>query len=90
VNGAAPAADPSRDAKRVEAALRRRERGQLLRQWLRPGVGVKRWLVLVFLGLLLIAFAVAVLLRGALTDRPIGDPLHGLIEMLTLRAQPLA
>ena len=63
MNGAGPSADPSRDVKRVEAALRRRERAQLLRQWLRPGVGVKRWLVLVFIGLFLIALAVAALLR---------------------------
>jgi uncharacterized cofD-like protein len=55
--------DPGRDDRRVEAALRRRERAQLLRQWLRPGVGVKRWLVLAFIGLFLIALAVAALLR---------------------------
>ena len=77
MNGAGPATDPNRDARRVEAALRRRERGQLLRQWLRPGVGVKRWLVLVFIGLFLIAVAVAALL-----------PLNDLFETLTLQSLP--
>jgi uncharacterized cofD-like protein len=77
VTGAAPAIDPRRDAERVEAALRRRERTQLLRQWLRPGIGVKRWLVLVFLGLFLIALAVAALL-----------PLNNLFDALALRSLP--
>jgi uncharacterized cofD-like protein len=88
MNGAGPSADPSRDARHVEAALRRRERAQLLRQWLRPGVGVKRWLVLVFIGLLLIALAVAGLLRMALADRPADDPLHNIVEALTLQSLP--
>jgi uncharacterized cofD-like protein len=88
VNGAGPSADPTRDVKRVEAALRRRERAQLLRQWLRPGVGVKRWLVLVFIGLFLIALAVAALLRTALADRPATDPLNGVVEVLTLQSLP--
>jgi hypothetical protein len=48
VNGDRPN-DLSRDAKRVAAALRRRERGQLIRQWLRPGIGIKRWLIVVFI-----------------------------------------
>jgi uncharacterized cofD-like protein len=69
-------------------ALRRRERGRLLRQWLRPGVGVKRWLLLLFAGLLLMAFGVAVLLRVALADVSVGDPLHGVIETLTLQSWP--
>jgi uncharacterized cofD-like protein len=88
MNGAGPSVDPSRDARHVEAALRRRERAQLLRQWLRPGVGVKRWLVPVFIGLLLIALAVAGLLRMALADRPADDPLHNIVEALTLQSLP--
>jgi uncharacterized cofD-like protein len=88
VNGAGPGADPSREASRLEAALRRRERAQLVRQWLRPGVGVKRWLVLVFVGLFLIALALAALLRMALADRPADDPLHNVVETLTLQSLP--
>ena len=88
MNGAGPSADPSREVRRVEAALRRRERAQLLRQWLRPGVGVKRRLVLVFIGLFLSALAVAALLRTALADRPAEDPLHGVVQTLTLQSLP--
>jgi uncharacterized cofD-like protein len=88
VNGKSPAHDPARDARNVAAALRRRERAQLIRQWLRPGVGVKRWLVVAFLGLLLIALAVAALLRMALADRSAADPLHDVIATLTLQALP--
>jgi uncharacterized cofD-like protein len=88
VNGAVPSTDPARETKRVEAALRRRERAQLLRQWLRPGVGVKRWLVLVFIGLFLVALAVAALLRMALADLPTTDPLHNVVQVLTLQPLP--
>jgi uncharacterized cofD-like protein len=88
VNGAGPSPDPSREARRLEAALRRRAHAQVLRQWLRPGVGVKRWLLVGFIGLLLIALAIAALLRTALAVRPVDDPLHDLIEVLTLRALP--
>ncbi len=88
MNGAGPSADPSHDARRLEAALRRRERAQVLRQWLRPGVGVKRWLVLGFIGLFLVALAVAALLRTALADRSADDPLHDIIEILTLQSLP--
>lgn len=89
MNGAGPTADPSRDARRVEATLRRRERAQLLRQWLRPGVGVKRWLVLAFIGLFVIALAVAAFLRIALADRPADDPMHDVIQLLTLQSLPV-
>lgn len=81
MNGRAPST--------VDAVLQRRERAQLLRQWLRPGVGVKRWLVVAFLGLLLIALAVAALLRFVLADHPAQDPLHDLIATLTLQALPV-
>ena len=38
-------------------------RRQQLRHWLEPGIGVKRWLLLVFVGLLLLALGVAHTLR---------------------------
>ena len=89
MNGKNPSVDPSRAPTTVDAVLRRRERAQLLRQWLRPGVGVKRWLVVAFLGLLFIALAVAALLRLVLADRPAQDPLHDVIATLTLQALPI-
>ncbi len=76
------------DPRSVDAALRRRERAQLIRQWLRPGVGVKRWLVVTFLGLFLIALAIAALLRFVLADIPADDPLHDVIAALTLQSLP--
>ncbi|MEP7158202.1 MAG: gluconeogenesis factor YvcK family protein [Chloroflexota bacterium] len=76
------------DVSQLHHVLRRRERGQLIRQWLRPGVGVKRWLLLVFVGLLLIALAVAVLLRIALADVSVDPQLRALIETLTLQSLP--
>jgi uncharacterized cofD-like protein len=88
VNGSGPSPDPSVDGSRVEAVLRRRERAQLIRQWLRPGVGVKRWLVVAFVGLFLIALAVAAVLRMVLADRPVDDPLHSIVEILTLQSLP--
>ncbi|MEO8625946.1 MAG: gluconeogenesis factor YvcK family protein [Candidatus Limnocylindrales bacterium] len=89
MNGNRPSHEPSRDTKNVAAALRRRERGQLVRQWLRPGVGVKRWVAVTFIGLLLIALAGAALLRLVLADRPATGPLHDIIATLTLQALPV-
>ena len=89
MNGSHPSHDPARDAKNVAAALRRRERAQLIRQWLRPGIGIKRWLVVAFAGLLLIALAGAALLRLVLADRPVADPLHDVIATFTLQALPV-
>ena len=48
-----------------------------LRRWLTPGIGVKRWLLVVFLGLLLLAMAFAHLLRQLSRDIPPGGPLTG-------------
>jgi len=77
-----------RDVARLQQVLRRRERGALIRQWLRPGVGVKRWLLLVFIGLLLIALAVAMLLRIALADVSVDPQVRAAIEMITLQSLP--
>ena len=40
-----------------------------LRRWLTPGIGIKRWLLVVFAGLLLLALAFAHFLRQV-TPRP--------------------
>ena len=87
MNGNGPQAS-GRDAARVQAALRRRARAQFIRQWLRPGVGVKRWLVVAFVGLLLVALSVAVLLRLVLVDRLPGDPVRDVVEAVTLQFLP--
>jgi uncharacterized cofD-like protein len=61
-----------------------------LRRWLTPGIGIKRWLLVVFAGLLLLAIAFAHFLRQITRDlEPTG--LAGvLIEILTLQFLPFA
>jgi uncharacterized cofD-like protein len=55
---------------------------------LTPGIGVKRWLLVVFLGLLLLAMAFAHLLRQLSRDIPPGGPLATLIDIITLQFLP--
>ena len=88
MNGYAPSTGPDPDQARVQAALRRRERQRSLRSWLRPGIGVKRWLVVAFAGQLLIALAAALMLRTLLVETPATDPARGLLETLTLQFLP--
>jgi uncharacterized cofD-like protein len=59
-----------------------------LRRWLTPGIGVKRWIVVLFLGLLLLALAVAHALRQATRDLEPGGPLGPLIDLVTLQFLP--
>jgi uncharacterized cofD-like protein len=59
-----------------------------LRRWLTPGIGVKRWLLVVFLGLLLLALAFAHMLRQATRDLAPGGPVGTLIDTLTLQFLP--
>jgi len=59
-----------------------------VRRWLTPGIGVKRWLLVVFLGLLLLAVGVAHFLRQASRDFEPGGPLEGLVYVITLQFLP--
>ena len=52
------------DGVRREAQAPLESRGARLRRWLRPGMGLKRWLLVIFVGELLIAFAGALVLRA--------------------------
>ena len=61
-----------------------------LRRWLTPGIGVKRWLLVVFVGLLLLALAVAHALRQLTRDLAPGGPIGGLIDLATLQFLPFA
>lgn len=69
----------------VEASVARvaRERRRLLGQWLRPGIGIKRWLFAAFVGLIMIALAVAVVLRPLLAQSR-ADGTVGSIELVAL------
>ena len=59
-----------------------------LRRWLTPGIGVKRWLLVVFLGLLFLAVGFAHFLRQATRDLAPGGPLAALIDIVTLQFLP--
>ncbi len=59
-----------------------------LRRWLTPGIGVKRWLLVVFAGLLLLALAFAHLLRQISRDLEPGGPFGPFIDFATLQYLP--
>ena len=59
-----------------------------LRRWLTPGIGVKRWLLVVFVGLLLLALAFAHMLRQATRDLDPGGLPGSILDALTLQALP--
>ena len=61
-----------------------------LRRWLTPGIGVKRWLLLVFIGLLFLALALASVLRQLTRELEPGGPLEGLLDLLTLQFLPVS
>jgi uncharacterized cofD-like protein len=59
-----------------------------LLRWLTPGIGVKRWLLVVFLGLLLLALAFAHLLRQVSRDLEPGGLAGAAIDFATLQFLP--
>jgi uncharacterized cofD-like protein len=58
------------------------------RRWLEPGIGVKRWLLLMFIGLLLLALGVAHVIRQVALDLEPGGLAQTLIDLATLRFLP--
>ncbi len=63
-------------------------RGGRLRRWLRPGTGIKRWLLLMFVGLTILATAGALLIRILFREVP-ADSLAGqLFELVSLNFLP--
>jgi hypothetical protein len=61
-----------------------------LRRWLAPGIGIKRWLVVLFAGLLLLALAFAHFLRQITHDLSPDGLAGSLIDALTLQFLPLS
>ena len=57
-------------------------------RWFRPGMGIKRWLVVVFVGELLLALAGAFLLRQLYRDVEVSGPLAGFVSLATLQFLP--
>jgi len=60
-----------------------------LRRWLTPGIGVKRWLLLAFVGLLILALGFAHALRQATRDLEPGGVSGQILDALTLQFLPL-
>jgi uncharacterized cofD-like protein len=59
-----------------------------LRRWLTPGIGIKRWLLLVFVGLAFLALAFASALRQATRELQPGGISQTLIDALSLQFLP--
>jgi uncharacterized cofD-like protein len=59
-----------------------------LRRWLTVGIGVKRWLLVCFAGLLLLAVGVAHTIRQVTQDLQPGGPAQVVVDLLTLRFLP--
>jgi uncharacterized cofD-like protein len=59
-----------------------------LRRWLRPGIGVKRWLAVAFVGLTALALAGALALRQLYREVEVEGPFQALISVLTLQFLP--
>jgi uncharacterized cofD-like protein len=60
----------------------------ILRRWLVPGIGLKRWLLVVFIGELLLAIAGALLLRQIYRDYDFSGPSQGFLFVATLQFLP--
>jgi uncharacterized cofD-like protein len=61
-----------------------------LRRWLTPGIGIKRWLLVVFVGLLLLAVAGAHFIRQVTRDVQPGSATQVLVDLITLQFLPYA
>ncbi len=59
-----------------------------LRRWLTPGIGIKRWLLVVFVGMLVLALAVAHTLRQVSQDLEPGGVAGSILDLLTLQFLP--
>jgi uncharacterized cofD-like protein len=58
------------------------------RRWLQPGIGVKRWLLVVFAGLVLLALGTAHVIRQVTQDLPPGGFGQALVDFVTLQFLP--
>src|SRR6185295_16918733 len=82
----APAA---RGGPRARRGLPPRARAQVrFRRWLEPGIGVKRWLLLMFVGLLLLALGVAHVLRQLSVGLEPGSTIQTIVDLVTLQFLP--
>src|SRR4029079_5796054 len=70
------------------ASLIERDRPMNLRRWLTPGIGVKRWLLLTFVGCLVLALGVAHIVRQATRALEPGGLAGVLLDAITLQFLP--
>ena len=63
-------------------------RSARLRRWLKPGSGIKRWLLVMFLGLTILATAGALLIRILFREVPADSPPGVAFELLSLNFLP--
>ena len=61
-----------------------------LRRWLQPGIGVKRWLLVVFAGELCLALAGALVLRQVYREVEVDGPVQAALYLVTLQFLPYA
>jgi uncharacterized cofD-like protein len=59
-----------------------------LRRWLRPGIGVKRWVAVALVGLMALALAGALALRQLYRDVDVEGPVQAAIYVVTLQFLP--
>ncbi len=70
-------------------SIRRRSTGvSLLRRWLAPEIGIRRWLAVVFIGELGLALGGAFALRQLYRDIDVTGPVQAAISVLTLQFLP--
>lgn len=60
----------------------------VLRRWLTPGIGLKRWLLVVFVGELFLALAGALLLRQVYREYDLSGPGQSVLYVATLQFLP--
>jgi hypothetical protein len=64
--------------------------GHRLGRWLTPGIGVKRWLLVMFAGLVLLALGTAHVIRQTTRDLEPGGIAQTVVDLVTLHFLPLA
>ena len=73
---------------RADRRATRRLTAETLRRWVMPGIGVKRWLLLTFVGLLVLALGVAHVIRQATRDLEPGGLAQTILDAVTLQFLP--
>jgi uncharacterized cofD-like protein len=90
-----PTREPGAPGLTAEAGSRARRRSDAerlavanLRRWLSPGIGVKRWLLLTFVGLLVLVLGVAHVIRQATRDLEPGGIAGVVLDLVSLQFLP--